>query len=519
MGCGKSVLATEIIAELSKDGNILLSVPSGEIALEYQARFLKLGVKPFLLFSHENTFGHQKKKKVSLTNELCPRFDEIQNEISLGSSDYKEDICSSCPLKAERRCPFIEQYTNVMEPKYSVVIIQHAHFGTKEVLYKLLSKEFMALFIDETFINDVVQIVPIQPTELEVLEGTELEWARRLLNWLKGTEPATGKLTPSKNDLNDLREAFKSFKNCNWRIPDLIRHYNQHRIVNSDTGIEVVYELPNTPYKVLLDATPPIEIIKHIIGVDTLIVEGDKEVVDITAIHPGNRRVQLLDITNSKKKLSNEDFFGVLMKKICEIVKAEYVDKKVLITAYDSNTRMIEDYISDNYPDIVPFIDIGLMNKGTNRWADFDCQFILAGRYRIAKMYYQEAYKLVTGANYFRTKRGLQPFRVHDPASISSKAILETDSHLVTINMIKKSGYVEVEYPEFGYFKPRQSSDPNDPYYWFNLIYDMDLDVMQQVERIRWTEDTPKTVYHLHNLPMKHLVFTDAITFKQFLDI
>lgn len=525
LGSGKSKMTSDLIIELVKQKNVncLLSVHESKAALAYAKEFKKAGIECFVLSSHESIFGHQKNppKEVSLADYDCPWYDEIQYEIKLGviSTSFKAEYCEGCPLL--ETCHYPNQYRQVMDEKYKVVIIQHAHFSATEVLYKILQKKFKTLFIDETFIKNIFACVEFNQREFDVLEANGFEWSQRLFKWLKGDEKAVGKLDPSREELESLQEAFKAFE-CPWRIPDLIRYYNQHRIVNSLSGIEIVYELPSVPIRVFLDATPPIDLIKQLTGIKNIEIYGEKEVIDITKIHPGNRRYQVLDITNSVSRMKDQEFFEALLDKACKIVRGRYKFKQVLFTVYGSDKVKTKEFIDANYPDLLTTIDIGLMSKGTNKWADFDAQFIFAGRYRLGKSYYEDMYKYKATANYYRLKNN-EPLLINPyPIDLNENTRIGLIRVPVRITQRDEDGELKiVEYPGVMCSIPRppKVNNEKDDYWWFRLIDQQDVNEMEQTERIRWTPDKPKEVFHMHGRLMRNIETTHPLFVEDYLTL
>lgn len=526
-GAGKSWNITSLINSLvqNQDIKVLLSVHDSKIAKEYSDRFEEAGIDSFVMASHESTFGHQKTppKEVTLSDIDCPYYDEIQYEIKLGvtSQTFKEEYCANCPLFEQ--CRFVKQYSEVMEDVYRVVIIQHAHFSASEALFKLLKKKFKLLVIDETFIDSIFDYIPIEQRELEILELQGQEWSYRLFDWLTCRTRAIGKLEPTREELEQLHEDFKTFE-CTWRIPDLIRYYNQHRIVNQVSGIEVVHELPNIPMRIFADATPPVKLIKELTGIDNLQIVGDTDIIDIKSLHPDNKRYQILDASSSVTKMKDDTYFFSLIEKACQIVKARYINKRTLFTVYSSDKERLTEFITTYHPEILPFIEIGLMNKGTNKWAHFDCQFIFAGRYRQHKEYVIEAYKYKAVSNYYRRKRGEQELLNIYPSDLGEGFSFDYDAMEripVKINHRNEDGeLITRQYDELFYLKPKVEVDsPFDDYWWYDLIFQMDVNEMEQVERIRFNTETAKESFHFHDRYMKDLEITDPLHTVEFLNL
>jgi hypothetical protein len=535
MSSGKSFWARKAVADLVTDFgvNVIISVHDNKARAAYYEYFKSQGIEVFCLSSHAAIFGHQATppKEASLADYDCGFYYEIQEEHKIGvpSSLYKSEYCESCPLF--ETCHYPNQYTQVMDEKYKVVIIQHAHLKCTEVMAKLLRKGFAAMFIDETFIDNLFDSVKIEQMEIDILEAMPYEWCGKMSAWLKRTDRARGKIEPTKEELEDLYNTFQAWETQNskrkaWRIPDLVRFYNQHRIVDSLSGIQVVHEIPHVPVRVFLDATPPKELIKHLTGISDLVEYGQGEVIDLAAIHPDNRRFQILDMSNSVTQMAKQSYFEVLLKKICEIIERDYGYKKVLITVYKKQITQVKEYIKNNFPHLLdaPYvIDIGIMNKGTNKWADFDAQFILAGRYSSGREYIEEAYNYRCIANWFRLKNGETLLRNPYPSKISDKTSVTKRRKPVKI-LQKINGKARiVEYSEYFYLtaeheKGPQKSPHND-YFWYALKDERDVNEMMQAERIRPNTERPIFVYHCHNRPILGLLINEVLTFSQFLTL
>lgn len=523
MSSGKSHNIYDLIAELVKEypnTKILLSVHEIKAAVAARDALVSRGIDTtFVLASHESTFGHQAGKEATLTDFDCLYFKEIQKQAKAGvlSTSYKSEFCKGCPLKDS--CPYPSQYSNVMEPDYNVVIIQHAHLSCQEVVFKLMEKEFNLLVVDENFLSYTSQYIDINEKEIEVLDSLQMSWSDKIVSWLKEESKAKGKLDPSETQLEAALLRFKE-AGLVYRVPDLIRLFNQHREANSLTGIEVVYELPHIPIKIFLDGTMPINLIKQMTGIDSLIVYGEDEVIDIQAIHPGNRRFQIMDVTNSKHKMSQETYFELLMGKICQIIKDYLWDKKTLITIYSWQRESVEDYINTNFPEIKPFIDIGLMNKGTNKWAHFDAQFVLAGRYRIGQDYMEEAYRIKTVVNHYRSKKGKKRLNNMYPLGVTNKTDISWDK-VPFQALMKINGELKlVKFKDFLVRIPkvdRETTNETDPAFWYWEIYKQDIGEMEQHSRVRPNPTRPYLEWRFSNHYLPDLMQTDVLTFHQFL--
>lgn len=527
-GAGKSECVKQLTAEMieSDHVNVLITVPTAKLALEYRDWFKDRGIEAFAHLSHENTFGHQAGKETSLACFDCPYFKEIQAQKKAGvqSSSYKEEFCfNGCPLLDQ--CFYPNQFSEVMDEKYKVVIIQHAHMSCMEIILNLLKKGFALLIVDETFIDYTYDYIEIDQGEIDLLEGHNEPWTVSLAAWLKGAK-AVGKLNPSKGELESCAKTFSGWQKA-YRVPQLVRFYNQHRRVNPDTGVEIIYELPSVPIKILTDATPPVDLIKALTGIKTLKIIGANEVIDIKSIHPDNQRYQLLDINNSVTQLKDEEFFEIIMTKICDLIKNKHKDEKCLITCYISDKKRVLKFIEDRYPEILSRVDIHQMAKGTNKWVGYTVQFILAGRYRSGKEYYKDLYKYKAVANYYRRKndeRILPNIYIKDiPDGLAIKRrpvrvqMLQKDSR----NVLRLYQYNnDYNYYEAGDSKDKfKQSHPSNNYWWFQQMDLLDISDMIQAERIRPTSEAAVSIYHLHNKHMDRLEITCPITFSEFLSL
>ncbi len=413
-----------------------------------------------------------------------------------------------------------------MDETYNVVIIQHAHMSCQEIIHKLLKKGFGLLVIDETFIENMYAHIEIDDTEIELLESHGAEWTYRLSQWLSGKEKAKGELSPTKDDLDAALNTFSAFQKT-YRVPDLVRYYNQGRLVNKDTGIEIVYEIPKIPLKVLTDGTPPIDLIKELTGLKNLKIHGDDEIIDIKSVHPDNERYQIIDASASVTKMGDEEYFNLLLTKICEIIKKKYIHKKALITCYKKDIPRVKAFIDEHCPEIMKCVDIALLTKGTNVWAEFDCQFIIAGRYRSGIDYLRDVYKYKAVSNFFRLRNSqpLLPNLFHKDLSKSTsvnrvkKKVTVLQRHGVGL---KEMVYNDFENHESGYERDGKyikMTSPTHEYTWYGWMDDLDRGEMMQAERPRLLSTRPVEYYHCHNRKIDRLQVTKPIVTQEFLGI
>lgn len=519
---GKSYMVSDIAAELGKRGiNVLIAVPTGKLAKELADRLKERGVKAFALASHKAIFD----KQLKWMNFNCPYYKEIQEESGLGvnSTEYKESYCSVCPFFDI--CYYPKQYTQVMEEQYNVVIIQHAHLSCQEVMFDLAKKGFQVMFIDESFIDNCYASIKLDKKEITLLEKNHDPWAYSLNRWLRSFTEAGGYLNPSKEELDKAHKAFQQ-ENLPWRVPDLIRYYNQHRTVNKVTGIEVIYELPNVPIKVLTDATPPVELTKHVTGIEHLSVYGDQEVLDYKRIHPENEIIQILDVSSSKSALAKDNLFENELMKIGELCEMKYVAEKALIVTYAANLDRVRDFFeshSEEFPEVCkrltledgpdnhPYeIRIAVMDKGTNKYANFGVQFLQAGVYFTGYQYEHAIYQYKTAANYYKEKYGLPLVTNVFPyeATMATGTALEKDC-VTRIEYIDDKHAGLFEYPEFPIYLPSNS--------WHRMIYEYNVAKTQQAIRVRFLSGKRTIVYVLSNSFLPSFAISKSILLEEFL--
>lgn len=508
MGSGKSWSVAKWAADFSKQGfKVLIAVPTAKLAMEYRQWIKEEGEEVFNLLSHKNTFTM--KKELGLKFD-CPYYDRIQTMCDLGvsSTTYKEQYCDRCPFLD--KCYYPRQYSEVQEDIYNIVVIQHAHLQCQEVVHKLLQKEFDVLFVDESFIKITYEAIKVPFWETEILKEFEFGWVKKLVDWVECRAIARGKLDPSEKELDKVNRAFKKAQK-DWRVPQFIRFFNQGRRVNKYTGIEVIYELPDVPIKVFTDATPPVELLRRLTGLDNIEIWGDDEILDPTKIHPDNETVQILDSSSSRTFLETEDNLETILTKIGEVVEHKYPGQKVLVTVSSKAMQAkVQQFYVDNLEEFPTPKDIGLMAKGLNKWKEFDVQFLLAGRYSTGKEYLEDSYRYKAVSNYYRTKNGLQfennPYyqELKHDASIPHRE--EVIRRVEKINGIG----VVVEYPDFKIFQPEA--------YWPLLCYLYNSGETAQADRLRPDNSKPRKVYILGNLNLPNKLITKSILLSEFLN-
>lgn len=521
-GCGKSqTVVRNSITRLAKEGkSVLLAVPRSDLALEYGEAFEQAGISYFILASHKAIFNPEKPNQ-RLSDMECPYYDNIQELIKVGASSefYKDEYCSNCPFANE--CYYPNQYKQVMEPQYNVVIIQHAHFSCSEVMNEILKKRFDALFIDESFIESIFQQIEVPEKHIELI-GTladGYDWAAQLHDWLNQHNDPYSILKPHPDELAEAKELFEK-EGQKYLVPDYIRFHNSKRQVNANSRIEVVYELPYVKLLVMTDATPPLELIKHLTGIKEIEVYGDNQVIDVKHVRNENEIIQLLDFSSSVTKLSVDEKLHEVLDKIAEIVGTLDADQKCVITAYSKDHERIRNYLADRYPYLTYKIVLTVISKGINTFANFDVQFILASRFLLGRDYLLDAYKYRQVANFYRRKNGEPILNNPFPKDLSAEAKVSTKWQPVRRIHKDQSGSAAnvYEYPDFQVKVPKITNDIHDDQYWYRLIYEYAVGNIQQAIRVRLTKDKPRTIYVLTNLSLPSTLITQSLDYNTWLN-
>lgn len=507
-GAGKSYTISELTAELSRKGKkVLIAVPTSELAMEQKTRLKKLhGVESFVLMSHKNIFS-----ETGLSSFDCPSYPDIQEQVSLGvpSGDFKQKFCASCPLL--NRCAYPDQYKRVMDVDKNIVIIQHAHLQCQEVVYELLKKSFDVLFIDESFISSCYASVPIDSRIPELLDMLTPGWCSSLAKWLRGKSRPGAWITPTDAELYLVKQAFET-DGLAWQIPDFIRYHNQKRTVNTISGIEIVYELPNIPVRVFTDATPPEDLIKAVTGIDNLVVFGAGEVQDIKRIHPDNEIIQILDSSSSVSSLEDGNKMEMILLKIAELVELKYTNEKVLLTVYKRHFEVVEKFFADHildFPTARDRITIDCMDKGTNAYEDYDVQFLVAGFHFTGGQYETTAYKYKTVNNYYNFKYGKKQLQNPYPYDSSMETSVPIEKcNIRRIEAVSGGSGGVYEYPDIPIYEPLDT--------WHKLIYNYNVANTQQAIRLRFKPNKKRIVYVLSNLNLPSMVITDHMLLQEF---
>jgi len=510
MGSGKSWFADELAVELAALGhNVIIAVPSGDIAKEHLARIQAQGGQAHVLQSHKATFKGKE--------HACPDYEEIQYQINLGvdSRLYKKKFCGNCPYFED--CAYPRQYSVAMEESVRIVIIQHAHFQSKETMYQLLqNKEFSVMIVDESFIDNLIDIIKPTDFEIEVLKitTTASKWTERLSDWLKlGGEPK-GTIRALPEELEELWKVFDD-NNQGWRMKALIDAYNSGEWLNARSGIKVFSPVPYVPIRLLTDATPTEEELRTVLNTSHLEVLGDGDILDITAYHPENKIIQVIDSTLSKSSLQTDEKFYDFLSFIGDKCSTSFLEDRVLVTVFKDNekfswTQETLDFFHEKYPHLdvgtdpmVNRIVIDGMKVGVNTYADFTVQFLVCSVYMNDEQIAQGAYQTKVIKNYWRVKEDL-PI-VQNILVQKDQSILWEDG---PVRKIERDGVYEYQSTKS---KKLSIRVPVETYE--RMTYEKAVGKSQQAVRIRFTENLEKRkiVYIFGNYNFPSLLITHTV--------
>lgn len=507
MGSGKSFIVDRIAISLARRGKYsLIAVPTAKLAMEHKERIQKMGGDAFVLMSHKNVFDYLLKDKME-----CPSYKEISEMRTIGaaSSAYKTEYCKKCPLMEE--CHYYNQYAESVEPKHRIVIIQHAHLQCEEVMFNLLKKPFSCLFIDETFIDNLINFVKPSKSEIELLKAVvpgSYTWRNRLADWMEGKEDAHGWLNPKYSELQQMHKLYKGM-DLPWTLPQYLLYYNQKKNCHRYAGIEVISEIPDIPVKIYTDATPPKELLEMLTGSEGIEVWGEDEVLDMQDIHPDNKVIQILDGSTSNSALEKNGKLDVILHQIGCIIKEKFLGKKILITLYMKHEELATQFFSYHYPEVYKEIarkriKIYHMVKGVNDFQDFDVQFLVAGVYFSGKNFADKVYRYKEVINHYRRKKNLNPWVNMFPHNLPPNMRIEyADPDPVSrIEKVDGHGYV-FEYPGIFNFRPKHKIE--------YLIDKFNTGNTQQSNRMRFFPDKPRTLFIFNNLPMPSIQVTHSV--------
>ncbi len=395
-GSGKSELVDKLAAELAKNHKtVLIAVPTGQLAIDHKTRLEKYGVKPFVVMGHANLF---KFLQLPFACPAAAAIEEMQN-LGVNSSEINRKYCQKCEFKDS--CPYPSQYKSATESASNVVIIQHAHFRLEQPMSMLLQKHFDVLFVDETFVESVYSYLKPSEAEIDLLKKyrRKYRWIERLLDWFKG-EAAAGHIPATGKQLKAMKETF-DYHNLPWNIREYLSAYNDGSRFNPTTGTFTFTPIPDISVRVFTDATPPVEMLKTILDSKKLQVIGDKQLLNVKAYNPENEIIKVIDASNSKRALSDWQYYQNILRFIGNMARTEYKDLSILVTVYMDDVQKVQEYFKNNFPNEAAKIKIGQMVKGVNEYQETNVQFVLAGVHLNPEQAPKDAWKLKNIVNFW----------------------------------------------------------------------------------------------------------------------
>lgn len=503
MGSGKSFFVDELTANLAKLGyTTIIAVPTADLAMEHKNRLKdEWGVGSFALMSHEKLFDHIAKFD-------CPNYDGIhaQQKLGMSSAKSKREYCQGCKFKED--CPFPNQYKRAAEPEKKVLIIQHAHFSCKETLMQIMnSKLFDILFIDESFINSTFTDIKATEAEIAVLKTLGYQWTDLLAQWFEDGGYPKDKIDANETD-RLLVEARFTQAGIVSRVPEFLRLYDRKEFYNLDTGVFDFHSVPEIPIKVFTDATPPQEMIEMVIN-QPLTVFGEGEVLDYRVYNERNEVIQVIDGSMSKTALKSDDY--ALLVDILSLIGTEgrerFPNDKILVTVYEDQREIAQDWLKANYPDVFARCTFSLMAVGTNAYASYNVQFLLAGIYIDSVRIPKEAYRLKAIKNHWADLG-----KTSHVSNILPDQVIEGEKRQ---GLLKKWIPVRKIHPE-GLFEYNVVNAIPTKYYE-RMIHELDTGKTQQSIRLRFHSGEKKTVYVFGNMFLPSFLITEVRLLGQLL--
>lgn len=425
-GTFKSTYVSRKAARFAAVGaNILIAVPTGRLAMEMKERLeKKYGQKVFVVMSHRNLFKYFEKLIE------CPHGKEINKWQAVGVSKRSivSNYCKGCPHKKE--CPFPEQYTNSVESDARIVIVQHAHFRSKQAVNVLLKKQFRMMFIDETFMNSTFTYVRLTKLEQLFLQsmGRRFTWAKDLSNWIRGGVPKE-RIEVSPRKLNFIKKIYDARK-IPWNLPLAIEHYNNGRLYMPDIGLFQFHPVPEVPIRIMTDATAPLEYCKIILNNPDIKVVGKRILTDVTLYNPANKMFKVVDGSTSRSAMSDVDRLERLLRFIGYKARTDYKKLTILVTVYDSDVRRVQEFFKEYYPEENKRITVASMSVGTNEWRDINVQFQLCGVHLNLKQMKIIEWQINNIENYWRLLAGNKEKKNPYPHRIKGYSRLKRDEEM-----------------------------------------------------------------------------------------
>ena len=504
---GKTYASSKFAIELATQGrNVLVAVPDGRVATTWIDLLNTHGYQDFevmSLRSHKAMFNPEKPFETRFT---CPHYDAIQEwqQLGVNNSISKRKFCNGCDN--ENDCPFINQYTEVQDTSKRIIIIQHALFGCAETMRSLMSKNFSLLIVDEEFIKNLQETIKPSKSEVEaIVEFGNCDLVFRPLGeWLKfgGTPDLEDKIVASADQLQACKKFLDAYE-CGYNVDEYIRLFNTGYSHNTKTGFEIFHPLPPIKNKLLLNATPPVEMLRGVLH-GNVEVFGQDEVVDIQSIHPDNRVYQNLSgyMSVTSMKGTDDEYVRLVawLQFIAEKARTDYAGMKILVTTYKSMKQLSEDWILNNYPDVAPRITFNWREKGTNAYKDYQVQFLLAGLHYSEDMIAEEVYQYKNILNYWN--RYYEKPLIPNPKPVPGKN--QRNMEKVNVRKVHKIGRTCAlfEYPDCNDY---ESTDP-----YCHIIEKLAAGESLQGCRLRPSPDFPVITWIIGKMPMPNLLITDV---------
>ena len=513
---GKSFLATELATRYNN--RTIIVVPTADVAYEYQDRLENIyGVKSFILGSQKTLFKGNTRGP-SVAKKPCPYQEEIDKLSGLGiqNSQIKSRVCARCPM--ELSCPWMVQYKEVMEDKHNIVIIQHAHLGIRSVMAQLSKKKFDIAIIDESFLENCIGLLRPSYKEKKVLGSRKYQWCKDLLDWFRTGNRPDRELTPADEELDEIKAVFQKAK-LGWKIPEYILAFNSKASIDDpQAGIKQVFPPPYAPIRLLLDATPPKQLTAMVTGLKNIQVYGEKEVIDYVRLHSDNEVIQVLDSTVSKTNLERNDLFYECLAKIAFLMQSKFAGKKGVITCYKGWEDKVDEYfqLHPQFQEVRTRLSTSRMERGTNKWKDYDVQFILASVNFTGKEYYQNKYIYTMAWNHHQRMEGHDeisnpfPYDAFEPTSEDKLISAAIEAEPVERLEYENGRVVRVRYPQFFNYPPQNEL--------FRLDYQMNIGAFQQSNRMRFDDQKGRSVYFFGNQNMDGIIIRRTVTMARWLD-
>lgn len=389
-----------------------------------------------------------------------------------------------------------------------------------------MARRFDMLIIDETFVDGMV--TSMKPLELEwqILLNAGEDWATILGEWMRDGGFGNMRIYPKVDTLESIRAEFERKGLDYGRLRTFVEAYNNQVLLSPLSGIKRFVPVADCRILVLTDATLPVEKLQIYLN-RPITVFGAGTVLDVTDYHPENKVIGVLDSSASKSRMAKEERFYEVLNYVGLRCSSLYKDDRIVITTYKSpigeagQPNYIEnpiqetiEYLRSKFPDL----DIGEegtdcriivsgMRVGTNAFADFTVQFILASVHLSAASILIDEYHTNIAINHFRRIEGVPEILNIYPKEAFAGEKCNIEVEFIPIVRTEKEGIMEYE----KYRIPVPLRDSH------KLAHRGAVGKSQQIDRIRYWEGMPirKIVETFSNLPLEGLMFTEVKLFDQ----